>query len=198
MPDGLWYAPALNNLTEAGLADWEATDIATLLTRGQHRQAYVAGPMAEVVRNSTQYLHADDAHSIALYLQTLNKPSAPLRTPPQGTVSEHTLGAKVYENHCAQCHGKSGEGVTDVYPALAGNRAVLMDNTNNLVLIVLRGAFGPSTTGKPQPFGMPPYQFTLNDSEIAGVLSFVRNRWGNRAAPVTEFDINKIRNSPTR
>jgi mono/diheme cytochrome c family protein len=81
---------------------------------------------------------------------------------------------------------------------LAGNRAVLMDNTNNLVLILLKGAYGPSTTGKPQPFGMPPYQFALSDLEMASVLSFIRNSWGNRALPVTEFDINKIRNSPDR
>jgi mono/diheme cytochrome c family protein len=198
MPDGRWYAPALNDNSEAGLSDWDATDIATLLTQGQHRQAYVAGPMAEVVRNSTQYLQPDDAVSMALYLQTLNKGSP--TTPRQNNSSgrENALGAKLYENHCAQCHGKSGEGVDKAYPALAANRAVLMDNTNNLVLILLRGAYGPSTVGKPQPFGMPPYQFALNDVEMASVLSFIRNSWGNHALPVTEFDINKIRNAPDR
>jgi len=197
LPDGRWYAPALNDLSEGGVSNWEVADIVTLLTQGQHRQAYVAGPMAEVVRNSTQYLEPGDAMSMALYLQTLNKGAA---DPKPAAVSgrENAMGAKIYENHCAQCHGKSGEGVDNAYPALAGNRAVLMDNTNNLVLILLKGAYGPSTTGKPQPFGMPPYQFTLNDVEMASVLSFIRNSWGNHALPVTEFDINKIRNAPDR
>ncbi|TAF78448.1 MAG: cytochrome c [Curvibacter sp.] len=197
MPDGRWYAPALNDASEAGLSNWEAADIAALLRQGQHGQAYVAGPMAEVVRNSTQYLAPVDALSMALYLQTLNK-GKDAHKPATGSVRENALGAKVYENHCAQCHGKSGEGVDNAYPALAGNRAVLMGNTNNLVLILLKGAYGPSTTGKPQPFGMPPYQFALNDLEMASVLSFIRNSWGNHASPVTEFDINKIRNAPDR
>jgi len=197
LPDGRWYAPALNDPSEAGLSNWDAADIVTLLTRGQHQQAYVAGPMADVVRNSTQYLEPGDALSMALYLQTLDKgAAAPKPAPASGR--ENALGAKLYDNHCAQCHGKSGEGVENAYPALAGNRAVLMDNTNNLVLILLKGAYGPSTTGKPQPFGMPPYQFALNDVEMASVLSFIRNSWGNHALPVTEFDINKIRNTPDR
>jgi mono/diheme cytochrome c family protein len=198
MPDGRWYAPALNDTAEGGLSDWEAADIATLLTQGQHRQAYVAGPMAEVVRNSTQYLQPDDALSMALYLKTLNQGAPAAQRPAAGATHENAAGAKVYENYCAQCHGKSGEGVDNVYPALAGNRAVVMNNTNNLVLILLRGAYGPSTTGKPQPFGMPPYQFTLSSLEVANVLSFIRNRWGNYAPPVTEFDIDKIRNASHR
>jgi mono/diheme cytochrome c family protein len=199
MPDGQWYAPALNNATEAGLATWEATDIATLLTHGQHREAFVAGPMGDVVRNSTQYLEASDAQSIALYLQTLpQSPNLAAVAATKDAVSLSPLGAKVYDNECAQCHGKQGEGVADAYPPLAGNRAVLMRNSNNLALIVLRGAYGPATAGKPQPFGMPPYQLTLSDAEVAAVLTFIRKSWGNAAAPVTEFDINKIRNSPTR
>lgn len=197
MPGGLWYAPALNDTAEAGLADWDTADIATLLTRGQQKQAYVAGPMAEVVHNSTQYLTPEDAQSMALYLQTLNKEST--AKPFSGVARpENALGAKVYGKQCAECHGENGEGVADTYPALADNRAVRMENTNNLVLVVLDGGYGPSTSGKPQPHGMPPYRFALSDLEIASVLTHVRGSWGNHADPVTEFDINKIRNAPTR
>lgn len=197
MPGGLWYAPALNDTAEAGLADWDTADIATLLTRGQQKQAYVAGPMAEVVHNSTQYLTREDAQSMALYLQTLNQEST--AKPFSGVARpENALGAKVYRKQCAECHGENGEGVADTYPALAGNRAVRMENTNNLVLVVLDGGYGPSTSGKPQPHGMPPYRFALSDLEIASVLTHIRGSWGNRAEPVTEFDINKIRNAPNR
>ncbi|MDH4451459.1 MAG: c-type cytochrome [Rhodoferax sp.] len=198
LPDGRWFAPALNDNAEGGLSDWPADAIATLLTHGQHRQAFMVGPMAEVVRNSTQYLEPADAQSMALYLQTLGagEPRAP-RQPPR-VQAANPLGAKRYEQHCAQCHGNHGEGVQDAYPALAGNRAVLMDNTRNLVLVLLHGGYGPSTTGKPYPHGMPPYQFVLNDAEMASVLSFIRSSWGNQALPVTEFDINHIRQSTTR
>jgi mono/diheme cytochrome c family protein len=201
MPDGKWYAPALNHPAEAGMGGWSAADIAKLLRHGQQHEAYVTGPMAEVVRNSTQYLTESDALSIALYLQTL-APAGSAAPPSTAAIASSTplppLGARIYDNECAQCHGKRGEGVANAYPALAGNRAVLMDNIHNPVLMVLRGAYGPSTTGKPEPFGMPPYQLTLSDAEVAAVLTHIRKSWGNDAAPVTEFDINKIRNSPSR
>lgn len=205
MPDGQWYAPALNDPLEAGMSGWSVADIATLLTHGQHAEAYMAGPMAEVVRYSTQYLTPEDAQSMAMYLQTLAPPSPTASSKAASPVTtsgvtarpkDFALGERLYENHCAQCHGKSGEGVADAYPALAGNRAVLMRDTHNLVQVVLHGGYGPSTAGKPQPHGMPPYQLMLNDAEVAAVLSFIRNAWGQRAAPLSEFDINTMRNRP--
>jgi len=75
------------------VSNWEVADIVTLLTQGQHRQAYVAGPMAEVVRNSTQYLEPGDAMSMALYLQTLNKGAAAPNPRPSPAARTH-MGAK--------------------------------------------------------------------------------------------------------
>ncbi len=199
LPDGQWYAPALNDTREAGLASWPVADIVTLFTHGQQGNAFVAGPMAEVVLHSTQHLTADDATSLAMYLRTIgNAEAATPRNQQSSKRAEFAAGARIYDKECAQCHGKQGEGQADAYPALAGNRAVLMDNTNNLVLSVLHGGYGSSTAGKPRPYGMPPYQLVLNDSDLASVLSHIRNSWGNQAAPVTEFDINRIRNAPTR
>jgi mono/diheme cytochrome c family protein len=80
-------------------------------------------------------------------------------------------GAKLYENHCAQCHGQRGEGIAGAYPALAGNRAVTMPVTANLVQVVLNGGFAPATAGNPRPFGMPPYATFLSDADVAAVLS---------------------------
>ena len=62
-------------------------------------------------------------------------------------------GAKLYETHCAQCHGEKGEGVAGAYPPLTGSRAVTMDPPANLVHIVHEGGFPPSTAGNPlRPF----------------------------------------------
>ena len=77
---------------------------------------------------------------------------------------------------------------------MVGNRAVQMTPSNNVVLTVLQGGYGPSTQGRPQPHGMPPYVLTLNDAELASVLSYIRNAWGNQAPALSEFDINKFRN----
>jgi mono/diheme cytochrome c family protein len=106
-----------------------------------------------------------------------------------------SAGAKLYETHCADCHGLQGQGRVNAYPALAGNRAVLLDNANNLIHSVLNGGFAAATAGNSRPFGMPPFLLQLSDGEIAAVLTYVRNAWGNQAGALTEFDINKLRRS---
>ena len=104
-------------------------------------------------------------------------------------------GSKLYEQHCAQCHGDQGAGVAGAYPALAGNRAVTLASSANLTQIVINGGFAPATAGNPRPFGMPPYMLVLNDNDIAAVLTHIRSAWGNRAAQVTELEVNRIRAS---
>ena len=79
-------------------------------------------------------------------------------------------GARLYERHCAQCHGKEAEGVPNAYPALAGNRAVTLPVTANLIQIVLNGGFSPATQGNPRPIGMPPFALVLSDQDMACLL----------------------------
>jgi mono/diheme cytochrome c family protein len=200
MPGLPWYAPPLQGALHSqrpALEGWTADDLALFLTQGRNELAVASGPMAEVVHHSSQYLSVQDAQAMARYLISLQPPFAAadrLNASPAGPVSTTTVGARVYEAQCAQCHGKQGEGKADAFPSLAGNRAVTMDNTNNLILLVLYGGFGPSTVAVPRPHGMPPFLLTLNNAEIAAVLSHLRSAWGNRAAPVTEFDVNTVRN----
>ena len=104
-------------------------------------------------------------------------------------------GAKVYGDHCVQCHGEQGEGVAGAYPALAGNRAVTLPVTANLVQVVLGGGFAPATAGNPRPFGMPPFATVLSDEDVAAVISHIRAAWGNRAGAVSEFEVSQQRGS---
>jgi mono/diheme cytochrome c family protein len=83
--------------------------------------------------------------------------------------------------------------VPGAYPRLAGNRAVTMDATANLVQIVLNGGFAPATAGNPRPFGMPPYVLQFSDADTAAVLTHIRNAWGNRASGVSELDVTRQR-----
>ena len=79
------------------------------------------------------------------------------------------------------------------YPALAGNRAVTMPQTQNLLQVMLHGGFGPATAGRPRPYGMPPFTLTLNDTEIAAVISHIRNAWGQHAPEVTPLEVLQMR-----
>ncbi|HAL36840.1 MAG TPA: alcohol dehydrogenase, partial [Polaromonas sp.] len=103
-----------------------------------------------------------------------------------------TRGAKLYEQHCEQCHGNAGQGVANAYPALAGNRAVTMKPTANLVQMVLNGGYAPATEGNPRPFGMPPFVLVLGDSDVAAVLTHIRTSWGNQASAVTPLEVSRI------
>jgi len=203
-----WYAPALTENAEAGLSKWDLKDIVTLLKTGIAPGASVLGPMAEVVRNSTQHMSDDDLRSMAVFLKSLPPtlhdadalPTA-ARGPKAEAVATSPLaraGAKLYDNNCAQCHGDQGQGVAGAYPALAGNRAVTMASTANLVQIVLNGGYAPATAGNPRPFGMPPFLLVLSDTEVASLLTYLRSAWGNQASQVTSFDVNLSRTSNHR
>lgn len=190
-----WYAPSLTSPHEAGVAGWDPAEVVALLRDGVSGRASVMGPMAEVVYRSTQHLSEADLRAMAVFLQQLPSTQRPVEDelPPRRDPTLMALGGRVYEQHCAQCHGERGEGIARAYPPLAGNRAVTMTVPANLIRVVVSGGYLPSTAGNPRPYGMPPFRQVLNDTEIAAVLSFVRGSWGNQAAPVSQFDVLRYR-----
>jgi mono/diheme cytochrome c family protein len=192
-----WYAPSLLDSQQAGVMHWPAQDVVALLKTGIAPQASVAGPMAEVVAKSTQYWSDADLAATAAYLQSLPEaPAAPRGKPSQNT-QFYERGEQLFTQHCASCHGAQGEGVklagAVALPALAGNRAVTMPTSANLVRILLAGGYAPSTAGNPRPFGMPPFVHVLNDEDIAAVTTYIRAAWGNQADAVSAADVVRHR-----
>ena len=188
-----WYAPALNAVAEAGVAQWPVNDVVALLQTGVAPHGSVIGPMAEVVFGSTQYLSDADAHAMAVYLQSLPQqdlPAVPFVAAPAAALER---GTKVYEQQCAQCHGDSGQGKHGAFPALAGNRAVVMADPTNVLRVVLQGGYLPATAGNPRPHGMPPFMQILRDDDVAAVTSFVRQSWGNQASGVATIEVYRAR-----
>jgi len=188
-----WYAPALNAAAEAGVQQWSTDDVAALLQTGVAPHGSVLGPMAEVVFRSTQYLTDADARAMAVYLQALPQHD---RAPPVAApvpAAAMARGGKVYGQQCAQCHGEQGQGEPGAFPALAGNRAVLLADPTNVVRVVLQGGYLPATAGNPRPHGMPPFQQILGDEDVAAVATFVRNSWGNQASGVGTIEVYRAR-----
>lgn len=194
-----WYAPSLTAPAEAGVADWQPEHIAALLKTGVSPRGSVLGPMAEVVLHSTQHLSDADLGAMAVFLKAL-PPTAVADSSPTaaGNTAAARAGAKLYEQHCAQCHGEQGRGVPGAYPPLAGNRAVTMASTANLVQVVLNGGYAPATAGNPRPFGMPPFVLVLSDNELAELLTYLRSAWGHQASAVTPTEINRMRGENQR
>lgn len=192
LPGDDWYAPSLQSVSEAGVARWSTDEIVALLRDGRHDRATVSGPMAKVVLNSTQWLTSDDLLAVATYLQSLPPiESLPQQVPP--SEQARLSGQPLYEKHCADCHGITGNGVPGRYPALAGNRAVTLPVAANVVQVVMHGGFAPGTVGNPRPYGMAPYAPFLNDAEIAAVVSYIRGSWGNTATSVDAREVGRFR-----
>jgi mono/diheme cytochrome c family protein len=194
-----WYAPSLADGREAGVADWDSAEIVALLKTGAVSRASglvtASGPMGEVVLRSTQHLSDADLGAMATYLQTLGARADASQTaaPEARQAKPHARGEKLYVDHCAACHGDRGEGVPGAYAPLAGNRAVTMGVPANLVRIVLEGGFAPDTPGHPRPFGMPPFGQTLDNEELAALLTHVRTSWGNQSSAVSALQVNRYR-----
>ena len=191
MPMQGWYAPSLHRASEASVAHWKTEDIVALLRDGVAPQGSALGPMAEVVHDSTQHLSGDDLAAMATYLAALPVEEEAPRQSVGVSEGAFARGERIYAQRCADCHGKRGEGVKDMYPALAGNRAVVMTPADNVIRAVLSGGFPPSTAKNPRPYGMPPYATLLNDEETAAVISYIRNAWDNRAPAVTPWEVSR-------
>jgi mono/diheme cytochrome c family protein len=180
MPNRAWWAPSLSpSGTDEQLIE--------LLRTGQSAQGTALGPMAAVVRQSTQHWRDDDLRATAAYLRSL-PPGAAVTAASTGANSN---GERLYAERCASCHGERGQGVPKIYPALAGNATTLQPTVVNLVQVLRHGGFAPATAAHPRPFGMPPSE--LSEAQMADVLSYVRQAWGNHAAPVSVIDVLRTR-----
>ena len=96
---------------------------------------------------------------------------------------------------CGGCHQGSGIGVPGLFPPLAGSDWA-MGGTERNIRVVLNGLMGPikvkgADFAAPAP--MPPQGAVLSDADIANVLTFVRNSWGNKGSLVTKEMVQKVR-----
>ena len=94
---------------------------------------------------------------------------------------------------CGACHGQNGEG-TAAGPPLAGSEWVT-GPVSNLVRIQLRGLTGPITVAGKEytfPAGMTPLAYQT-DEQIAGVLTYIRNSFGNKASGVSPEQVTPLR-----
>ncbi|MDX3907750.1 MAG: cytochrome c [Pigmentiphaga sp.] len=189
-----WYAPPLTGDRATGLGEWTQQDIVDLLKTGIARRSHAAGPMAEAIRQGFQYADDADLNAMAVYLKSL---------PPVGTDTAavaaaaapavREAGRKLYGQHCAQCHGENGQGQPPAWPPLAGNISVMAASPDNAIHMVLSGGFAPATAGNPQPHGMPPFGQAMGDEDVAAVVSYIRQSWGNQASAVSLPEVRRVR-----
>jgi mono/diheme cytochrome c family protein len=188
-----WYAPSLAADDGAGVRYRQLEDVVSLLKTGTSAQGSALGPMAEVVFRSTQHMNDSDLRAIATFLQSLPQVAPRQQAVVPLEAGAMARGARVFKDHCAECHGAQGQGAPGAYPPLVGNRSVTLASPTNVLRVIIEGGFPPATQGHPRPYGMPPFGQSISRSEIADVATYVRNAWGHQASAVTELEVLRLR-----
>jgi len=188
-----WFAPNLTGDKRTGLGSWSEQDIVAFLKTGRNDRTAAYGPMTAVINDSTSKMTDGDLEAIAVYLKSL--PASPADEPAAPAASMMDAGKSIYADQCSACHQLGGDGVKAMFPSLKGSAAVQSRQALSVVRLVLNGGHGASGPGNPNAFSMPSFGWKLSDQQIAAVTTYVRNAWGNKAAPVAAEDVKALRDS---
>ncbi len=113
--------------------------------------------------------------------------------------AQFLAGQKIYfrEGHCVTCHQANGKGLDPAFPSLEKSPWVAGD-TDRLIKLAMYGLMGPlEVNGKKYDGQVPmtPFGGMLKDDEMAAVLTYVRNSFGNQAPPITAPQVKAIRDA---
>lgn len=104
------------------------------------------------------------------------------------------LGRQFYDNVCALCHNADGTGKPGQAPPFVGSEWV-MGSPNRMIRIPLAGFTGPVQV-KGQEYNlpsMPAMGATMTDEQLAAVLSYIRQSWGNKGSTITAEQVKAVR-----
>lgn len=118
--------------------------------------------------------------------------SSKLHPPQDALKSSIERGKKVYDNTCLACHQVNGSGVPGMNPPLTKTKWVLGDK-KVLINVILKGLDEEIEVNDETYSNVMPALPHLSDQEVADVLTFVRNSFGNKASQVTEAEVKKLR-----
>ena len=193
-----WKAYNITTSKQSGIGAWGDAELTSYLSTGRadgHSSA--SGPMAEVVADSLRYASSDDIHAIVAYLRSvpaIENTSAIALNPPAATETspQPGLGEQFFAGNCANCHDWDGKGVQSPYASLVGSRTVNDPDATNLMAILLAGSNAPLPV---EHAFMPPFAHGHTDDELAAVVNFVNEYFGNGTTHITAADIDKARKS---
>src|SRR3954469_10167992 len=106
-------------------------------------------------------------------------------------------GEVLFKGTCSVCHQDQGQGIANVFPPLAGSD-LLKKTPHRAVEIALNGLNGPITVNGANYNSVMPPMSQLNDDEIANILTYVLNSWGNAGGVVSKEEVQKVRASTRR
>lgn len=101
-------------------------------------------------------------------------------------------GKVIYESNCVSCHMPTGEGISGAFPPLAKSDYLMKDRERSIRQTIF-GVEGEIVVNGETYYGMMP-PTGLNDEQVAHVLNYVRNTWGNSDPKlITKEEVAKVR-----
>jgi mono/diheme cytochrome c family protein len=210
---GNWTAFNITSDPVAGIGSWSEADIAAYLRDGAAPgKANAAGPMAEVVENSTRFMSDSDLHALARYLKSVQAQKAgdsvsrfDAGTPVTSEVDVRgklpaalmaggpVSGKALFVGNCASCHAATGAGIGGSalgnYPSLLHNSVVGSSNAGNLAMVMLHGVSRETNHGH---VFMPEFGSQLSDQDVSMLVGYLTKQFGN-GATITPEQVHKLR-----
>ncbi|EAR56065.1 cytochrome c family protein [Photobacterium sp. SKA34] len=213
-----WKAPNIT-ATELYQDRWDVKTLTDFLKTGHSDKGTAFGGMAEVVQNSTSFLTEQDVAAISEYLITGDKYNELDRSVPQlnpqgfgdlmpANVDIQTVELKplssndpeneaklygLYVQTCGACHGKDGKGRKGIAPTLLNNGIIMHSDPYDTIAVTIRG-LSPNFMEQDSNFmPMSSFNSVISDANLAKLISFVRNKLGDRTVPVTLEEVAEVR-----
>jgi mono/diheme cytochrome c family protein len=149
------------------------------------------------VKDAAALIVADD--KVIAKLQAAARPApAPAAAPAaegafvKASEEQMKRGAAVYARTCIACHQPTGKGLPPVFPSIA-ETPIIVGNPELPIKFILQGLMGPITVGGMTFNSMMPPVAGVNDQEIADVLTYVRQSFGNKGNPVSVDQVKAVR-----
>ena len=177
-----WEAPALTSLSQAPIP-WSEDELFAYLRTGESRyHGVAAGPMAPVVKELAALPDAD-IRAMAIYLASFNE--TPKDMPAQEALAVNLetstrltfapdRGARLYQGACAVCHEIGGLPLFGSRPSLALNSNLHSSQPDNLIQVIVHGIAKPAFSDLGY---MPAFKDSMSDSQIAELVSFLRQQF---------------------
>jgi mono/diheme cytochrome c family protein len=194
-----WWAPSLSGDKRDGIGNWTKDDLVSFLKYGRNEKSAAFGPMSDVIEDSTRYLNDQDLEAIATYVKGIpaRGDEAPAKLSDDQSKQAQSVGKEIYAAQCSACHAPGGAGVPTMFAPLKGSSLAQSRNPKTVIRAVLEGVRSAPTDKYPTPHSMPSFAGKLTDGEIAAVVNYVRDSFGNQAAAVSESDVHDVREHPS-
>ena len=196
-----WYAPDLRGDMRTGLGSWSKDDIVAFLKNGHNQRRYGVRlddrrrqQLNAVPVGRRHQRHRDLSEIAAGDIARSRRSPMTMRPPRRCAAATHrNPGAAVYTGTCATCHGLDAKGFSPVY---SGARRQSDRARQRSVVAHQPRAERLESAGRQRHARRLPHAAipaAAPDQQIADVVTFIRNGWGNQAPAVTAADVAKLR-----